>query len=178
VDVEARVSFDRFQLAQANIARMRAPLEDPIMEGFRTQLDTINAIADASPGFVWRLQTEDGDATAIRAFEDDRILFNMSVWDSIEALHGYVYRSGHVDLLRNRRSWFEPLEGPPLVLWWVARGHIPSLEEAKANLELLRRDGPTPAAFTFRTFFGPPGEPAPPAPEVDAEFCAAPVARE
>jgi hypothetical protein len=169
------VKIARFQLAQANVARMRAPLEDPVMDGFRTQLDAINAIADASPGFVWRLQTEDGDATAIRAFDDDRILFNMSVWDSVEALHGYVYRSGHVDLLRNRRSWFEPLESPPLVLWWIPAGHVPTIEEAKARLEALQRLGPTADAFTFRTFFGPPGEPTSPAPEVDAEFCAGPA---
>lgn len=168
------MKFDRFQLAQANIARMRAPLDDPIMEGFRIQLDAINAVADASPGFVWRLQTEDGDATALRVFEDDRILFNMSVWDSVEALHAYVYRSGHVDLLRNRRSWFEPLEGPALVLWWIPRGHTPTVDEAKTRLELLQQKGPTPEAFTFRNVFGPPGERTPPAPEVDAEFCAGP----
>src|SRR5262247_1930580 len=108
-----------FQLAQANIARMRAPLESDLMEGFRSQLERINALADASLGFVWRLQSEAGDATAIRAFDDPLMLVNMSVWESLEALHGYVYKSEHVALLRGRRAWFEPLAGrPSLALWW------------------------------------------------------------
>ena len=165
------MTAERFHLAQANIARMRAPLGDPLMEGFRSQLEAINAIADESPGFVWRLQTAEGDATAVRAFDDERILFNMSVWDSIETLHAYVYRSGHLGPLRNRREWFEPLEGPSLVLWWVPEGHIPTVEEAKEKLRLLKERGPTPSAFTFRTSFAAPGEMAGPAPEVDAEFC-------
>lgn len=158
-------------LAQANIARMRAPIDDPIMEGFRSQLERINAIADDSPGFVWRLQTADGNATAIRAFEDERILFNMSVWDSIEALHGYVYQSGHVGPLRKRREWFESLEGPNLVLWWIPAGHIPTVVEAKEKLQALEERGPTQNAFTFRSFFPAPGQQDGPAPEVDAQFC-------
>ena len=124
---------------------------------------------------MWRLQTEDGDATAIRAFEDERILFNMSVWESVEALHHYVYESGHVTSLRNRRAWFEPFEGPSLVLWWIPRGHIPSVEEANAKLQLLEDNGATQDAFTFRTFFPPPGEHGGPAPEVNAEFCREPI---
>lgn len=162
---------ERLRLAQANVARMRAPLDDPLMEGFRSQLEAINAIADESPGFVWRLQTAEGDATSIRAFDDERILFNMSVWDSIEALHAYVYRSGHVGPLRNRRDWFEPLEGPSLVLWWVPEGHVPTVEEAKERLRLLAEHGPTPSAFTFRTSFPPPGAQPGPALDMDAEFC-------
>jgi hypothetical protein len=161
----------RFQLAQANVARMRAPLQDPIMEGFRSQLERINAVADASPGFVWRLQTEDGDATAIRAFDDDRIIFNMSVWESREALHEYVYRSDHLGPLRNRREWFEPMDGPILVLWWIPAGHVPTVEEAKGKLRVLKESGPTQDAFTFRQSFPPPGQDGPPAPELDAEFC-------
>src|SRR5262249_31099279 len=117
-----------FQLAQANIARMRAPLESDLMEGFRSQLARINAVADASPGFVWRLQSEAADATAIRAFDDPLLLVNMSVWESLEALHAYVYRSEHVGPLRGRRAWFEPLAGrASLVLWWVPAGHLPTL---------------------------------------------------
>ena len=161
----------RFWLAQANIARMKAPLDDPAMAGFVSQLERINAVADASPGFVWRLQTEDGDATALRAFEDERILFNMSVWESLEALHAYVYRGEHVGPLRDRRLWFEPLEGPPLVLWWIEAGHTPTVEEAKERLRTLADTGPTPEAFTFRRPFpAPGGVPAAP-PEVEAEFC-------
>ena len=112
-------------LAQLNIASTQAPLDDPIMKGFVDQLDYINAVADRSEGFVWRLQTEDGDATAIRAFDDDRIIVNMSVWESLEALHDYVYRSDHLGPLRDRKKWFTRIEGPSLVLWWIPAGDPP-----------------------------------------------------
>ena len=160
-----------FHLAQANVARMRAPLEDPLMEGFRSQLERINALADASPGFVWRLQTEDGDATAIRAFDDPLILFNLSVWDSLESLHAYVYRSGHVGPLRDRRKWFSAYDGPSLVLWWLPAGQLPTVGMAVERLELLRSRGPGPEAFTFRRPFPAPGQTQATPPEVDAEFC-------
>jgi hypothetical protein len=158
-------------LAQFNIARMRAPIDDPVMEGFRSQLDPINALADRSPGFVWRLQTDGGDATSIRAYADPLVIVNMSVWESLEALHHYVYKSPHVGPLRDRRQWFEPETEAVLVLWWVPRGHVPSVEEAMERLEHLRAHGPTLDAFTFREPFPPPGESSVTAPEVDAEFC-------
>jgi hypothetical protein len=161
----------RYALAQANVARMRAPLEDPVMEGFRSQLERINALADRSPGFVWRLQTEEGDATAVRAFDDPGILFNMSVWESLEALHAYVYKSDHVGPLRSRRAWFEPMTEASLVLWWIPASHVPTVEEARERLERLRRLGPTAEAFTFRHPFSAPGAPPSRPPEVDAEFC-------
>jgi hypothetical protein len=150
---------------------MRAPLDHPIMAGFKAQLERINAIADASPGFVWRLATPEGDATALRVFEDDQVLVNMSVWESLEALHEFVYRGPHVGPLRQRKDWFLPWEGPVLALWWVPAGHLPSIEEAKVKLEELRLRGPTPSAFTFRMAFPPPGEAPSKTPEVDAEFC-------
>jgi hypothetical protein len=165
------MTVTRFALAQANIAHMRAPLEHPLMDGFRSQLERINALADRSPGFVWRLQSDAGDATSIRAYDDPRILFNMSVWESLEALHAYVYKSDHVRPLRARREWFEPMSGPSLVLWWIARSHTPTVEEARARLDLLRERGPSPEAFTFRHAFPAPGAPASRPPEVDAEFC-------
>ena len=146
----------RFHLAQVNIGRVRAPLEDPIMEGFRTQLDPINAIADRTPGFVWRLQTEDGNAMAIRPYADERMAINMSVWESLEALQEFVYRSEHVAPLRDRKKWFEPMDGPILALWWVPAGHIPTVEEAKQRLEWLKERGPSADAFTFRTPFPAP----------------------
>ena len=145
-----------FQLAQVNIGRVRAPLDDPIMEGFRTQLDPINALADRSPGFVWRLQTEDGNAMAIRPFEDDRMAINMSVWESLEALQQFVYRSDHLAPLRDRSKWFEPIEGPILALWWVPVGHVPTVAEAADRLVLLKERGPSPDAFTFRQPFPSP----------------------
>ena len=160
-----------FQLAQANIGRLRAPIDDPIMDGFRTQLDPVNALADSSPGFVWRLQTEDGNAIAIRPFPDDRMAINMSVWDSLESLQQFVYRGDHVKSLRDRKQWFEPIEGPILVLWWVPAGHIPTVVEALERLEHLKVHGPTPLAFTFRQPFPPPDGALGEVPELDAEFC-------
>ncbi len=161
----------RYHLAQANIGRFRAPLESAIMEGFRNQLDPINALADRSPGIVWRLQTEDGNATAIRPYSDDSLMaINMSVWESLESLQQFVYRSAHVASLRARNEWFEPLDGPILVLWWIPAGQIPSVTDARERLQHLKEHGPTPHAFTFRTRFPPPGEDAE-VEELDATFC-------
>lgn len=148
---------ETFHLAQANIARMIAPIDDPAMADFVAQLERINAAADRSPGFVWRLQTETGDATAVRAFDDARILFNLSVWTDVEALRAYTYASEHVGPLRARRRWFERMDRAHLVLWWVPAGHLPGVEEAKARFDRLDRDGPTAAAFTFATVFSPDG---------------------
>ena len=169
-----------FHLAQANIGRFRAPIDSPVMEGFRTQLDPINALADQSPGFVWRLQTEDGNATAIRPYAaDDLMAINMSVWESLESLQQFVYKSAHVGTLRDRKQWFEPLDGPILVLWWIPSGTIPTVTDAQARLAHLREHGPTPHAFTFRSPFPPPGGPSGDVAELDAVFCdfASPDAR-
>ena len=138
------------QLAQINIARLRAPLEDPATAEFVEALEAINALADEAPGFVWRLQTEAGDATAIRAFDDDLMIVNLSVWTSLEALAEYVYRSGHVAFLRRRREWFEASEDAHMALWWVEPGHRPDVAEGRDRLARLRRHGPGPDAFTFR----------------------------
>jgi len=147
-----------YHLAQINIARVRAPLDDPLMADFVAQLDAVNAIADESPGFVWRLKAEDGGAsTYVRAFDDDRIIINMSVWESVEALQQYVYRDQHGGVFRDRRKWFEPLADPSLALWWVLAGHIPTIAEGKERLETLARLGPTLEAFTFKSYF-PPAE--------------------
>jgi hypothetical protein len=161
----------RFHLAQANIGRIRAPLEDPIMEGFRTQLDPINALADRSPGFVWRLQTEDGNAMAIRPFADERMAINMSVWESLDALQQFVYRTAHVGPLRDRKQWFERIEGPILVLWWIPAGHVPTVAEAQERLGHLKEHGPTAHAFTFRTPFPSPDGQSGAVAGLDAEFC-------
>jgi uncharacterized protein DUF3291 len=162
----------RFHLAQVNIGRLRAPLEDPLMEGFRSQLNPINALADRSPGFVWRLQTEDGNATAIRPYaNDDRMAINMSVWVSLEALQQFVYRSAHVEPLRDRKQWFESIEGPILALWWIPAGHIPTVNEAVDRLEHLKKNGPSPHAFTFRTPFPSPDGESGDNVGLDAQFC-------
>ena len=158
-------------LAQINVARMRAPLDSELMRGFTSQLEAINALADRAPGFVWRLQTPDGDATSLRVFDDPLMLVNMSVWESLEALHAYVYGGAHLGPMRDRRQWFEKLETPVLALWWIPAGHVPSVDEGKGKLDELARLGPTPSAFTFRAAFPPPGESHVVAPDVDAEFC-------
>ena len=150
-------------LAQMNIARMRAPLEDPLMADFRAQLDSVNAVADQWPGFVWRLQTDDGDATSIRVFDDALILINMSVWESVAALYDYVYRSVHLGPLRARRQWFEPMQEASVALWWVPAGHLPAPEEGRDRLIHLRKNSPTPHAFHFKSLFDPLGNPVPPA---------------
>jgi heme-degrading monooxygenase HmoA len=143
-------------LAQVNLATLRAPLEAPELAGFVAQLEPINALADASPGFVWRLQTEDGDATAIRPFDDERVMVNLSVWASLEALRTFVYASRHLDVMRHRREWFHRMAGPYMALWWLPAGTIPTVAEAKDRVEVLARQGPTPAAFTFRAPFPAP----------------------
>ena len=163
--------MSRFHLAQVNIGRIRAPLEDPLMDGFRSQLDTINALADRSPGFVWRLQTEAGNAMAIRAFADERMAINLSAWESFEALQQFVYRSAHAGPLRDRQQWFEPIEGPILALWWIPAGHVPSVAEALERLERLKEHGPSPDAFTFRKSFPPPDGHVGEVADVRAELC-------
>ncbi len=148
-----------YHLAQLNIGRVRAPVDDPLMDGFTSRLDEINHIADTAPGFVWRLQTEEGNATSIHAFDDPMLLVNMSVWESVEALHDFTYRSLHRELLRGRAEWFDRHDGPYQVMWWVPAGHQPSLEEAKARLDKLINDGPSPEAFTFAQRFDAPQAP-------------------
>ena len=146
--------MSEFHLAQLNIAQMKYPLDDPAMADFVARLDDINALADAAPGFVWRLQTEDGDATAIDFFGSDALV-NMSVWQDIDSLHNYVYRTAHTEVMALRKQWFERMTEAYQVLWWVAAGQVPSLEEASARLERLRTDGPTAQAFTFKRAFEP-----------------------
>ncbi len=148
-----------YQLAQLNVGIIKGPMDSPLMADFAASLARINALAEQSPGFVWRLQTEDGDATAIRPFEDRNLLVNMSVWSDLDSLSRYVYHSAHVQLMRRRREWFERMNQAFLVLWWVPTGLRPSLTEAVEKLEALRADGPTAAAFTFRDAFAPPNAP-------------------
>jgi hypothetical protein len=141
-------------LAQINIGHIRAPLDDPAMADFSGNLERINGLADSSPGFVWRYTTgEADDATALRPFDDDRVLINYSVWESREALWDYVYRTAHLEFLRRRREWFDRMTEAYQALWWVPAGHRPSVDEAIDRLDRLRRAGPTPDSFTFRDFF-------------------------
>jgi hypothetical protein len=130
-------------------------MDDPVIDDFRTNLGRINALAELSPGYLWRLQDESGNATSIKLFDDDLEIVNLTVWSSIEALADFTYRSGHVEFLRRRREFFEPANQPILCLWWIPEGTIPAVEEAIGRLEHLRAFGPTPTAFTFRQRFEP-----------------------
>lgn len=147
-----------YHLAQLNVGITRYPLDDPRMHGFTSMLDTLNEVADNAPGFVWRLIGDGGnDATEIRTPLGDDVIVNMSVWESRDALWDYVYRSGHLDMLRRRSEWFELPKAPFQVLWWVPAGHVPTVEEAVERLELLREKGPSPSAFGFRDSYLPEG---------------------
>jgi hypothetical protein len=147
-----------YHLAQINIARMLAPIDDPAMAEFVAQLAPVNALADQSPGFVWRLQTESGDATSIKVYDDDMIIVNLTVWESMEALREFVYKGPHHGVLRDRKRWFEKFDGPYTVLWWVSAGHIPGMEEGKERLDYFREHGDTEYAFSFQHLFPKTGE--------------------
>ena len=144
------------ELAQFNQAKLLAPLESPQLADFVANLDRINTLAEESPGFVWRLQTDAGNATEIRPFGDN-VLINLSVWQDVESLQRFVYRSDHVDIMSRRREWFDRLREPALVLWWVPVGHRPSLDEAQDRLGRLKTRGATADAFTFKNTFPAPG---------------------
>ena len=135
---------------------MRAPLTEPLMAEFVAGLEPINQLADQSPGFVWRLQTDDGDATSLRAFGDEMILVNLSVWTDVEALKRFTYESLHVHFVKKRKAWFRQFAGAYYALWWVSAGHQPTVEEAKTRLDRLDAQGESAYAFSFRTIFSPP----------------------
>ena len=142
-----------FHLAQINIARMIAPLDDPRMADFVAQLAPVNAIADRAPGFVWRLQSAEGDATSVDYDGNPLTLVNMSVWESIEALKQYTYNAHHLGVFRDRAKWFEKMTLPSYCLWWIPVGHIPTVAEGRERLEHYQQKGSTPYAFWFSQWF-------------------------
>lgn len=145
-----------YHLAQVNIARMKGPLDSPVMAGFVARLEEINAVADGSPGFVWRLQTDAGaSSTYLRPYEDDRIIINLSVWESAATFRDYVYQSAHGEALRHRREWFEHFAGVAIAMWWVPVGHIPGVDEARKRLAHLEQHGPSQFAFGFKSILEP-----------------------
>ncbi|MDZ4765843.1 MAG: DUF3291 domain-containing protein [Chloroflexota bacterium] len=147
--------MSEYHLAQINIAAMRAPLDTPIMADFVASLAEINAHADAASGFVWRLKSDQDNATAFRVFESDRLIINMSVWESIDALFEYTYRSQHIDVYRRRADWFEKMDTPHMALWWLPAGTLPIPQDAKTRLAYMQEHGATPFAFTFKARFTP-----------------------
>jgi hypothetical protein len=156
-----RANVMAWQLAQMNVGTATAALDSPQLADFMAALDGINALAEASAGFVWRLQDDNGNATSIKPSDNPRFIVNMSVWDSVEALFAFVYRSDHRGVMVRRREWFERPEGAYLVLWWVPAGARPTVAEGLARLRHLDENGATPHAFTFRTMY--------PHPDTDAE---------
>jgi len=148
------------QLAQVNIAKMKAPLDDPMMKEFVDFLGPINQLAEESPGFIWRLKDEEGGSSSNQEspLEDDSILVNMSVWEDLASLKAFSYQTVHTYFIRNGKQWFEKMKQPHMVLWWVEAGHHPTVAEAAGKLELLAQNGPTPAAFLFSRAFDANGK--------------------
>ncbi len=145
-----------YHLAQINIARFQLAMDDPHIVAFTDQLDAVNALADNSPGFIWRLQGEEGNAMAISAFDDENLLINMSVWASAEALFDYTYKTAHTQIMSRRKEWFGHLQDAYMALWWIAAGHIPGPQEGRERLDMLRKNGPSPEAFNFKNRFPAP----------------------
>jgi len=145
-----------YWLAQLNVALARHEMDSIHMHGFVSRLEEIDSLADRAPGFVWRLQTEEGDSTAIRVFDEPLMLINLSVWEDLETLRQFVFKSSHAELLKNRAAWFRKMESNHLALWWIPRGHVPSIEEAKEKLDCIRQHGPTQEAFSLAKPFPPP----------------------
>jgi hypothetical protein len=152
-------STAEWHLAQINVGRLVAPKGDPQVTPFFDALDRVNALAENSPGFIWRLQSESGNATDIQPTSDPLFIVNMSLWSDAEALFDFVYRSAHTPEMAKRRNYFERFEGTYQALWWVRAGHIPSIDEGLSRLWRLDRYGPTRESFTFKARFPPPGLP-------------------
>ena len=145
-----------WHIAQFNAARAIAPYESAEMASFMALLEDINALGESAPGFVWRMKNAEGHTIGIGAHPDPLVVFNLSVWKSIDDLFTYAYRSGHADVFRRRKEWFGRWEGAHLVLWWIPEGAQPNMDDALRRLDLLSRDGPSSDAFTFKARFDPP----------------------
>jgi hypothetical protein len=150
------MSTNTWHLAQYNVAWLLAPLDDPKLDDFRADLDRINGIGDRSPGFVWRHKAADGNSTSVRVRNDPRILINFTVWESVDALFEYTFRSNHAVVYRRRTEWFAHLEEPWAVLWWIPAGHEPTVEEGEERLRYLTKHGASEHAFSFKQRFEPP----------------------
>ena len=144
--------MNNFHLAQVNIAKRLAPIDDPIMQDFVNNLDKINAIADKSNGFIWRLQDEDKDE-AVQVFQDDTLLINMSVWENLESLFNYTYKSVHVEVFKRKKEWFSKIKMMHMAFWYVPKGYEPTFQDAKNRLDYINKHGDTPFAFTFKNKF-------------------------
>ena len=160
-----------WHLAQVNIGRLVAPEGDPRVQPFFDALDRVNALAEESPGFVWRLTGEGNNATDLRPTPDPLLAVNMSVWTDADALFAFVYRSAHTPVMARRRDYFERFDGAFQAMWWIPAGEIPTVADAFARLWMLDRYGPTPYAFTFKTRFPAPGLDGPPVDHQPDPWC-------
>ncbi len=143
----------QYHIAQINIAQAQDEMDTELMRGFVERLDEINSLADSAPGFVWRLQSDEGDATGFQVFDDPKLIINISVWENIESLKNYVYKSHHVELIRDRDAWFNKIAQVHQALWWVPAGHIPDIAEGKERLAYLQKNGVSSKAFSFAKNF-------------------------
>ena len=147
--------MSKYQLAELNVASLKAPLDSPELKDFVDNLDRINALAEATPGFVWRLKGDGNDATSLRPLGES-VIVNLSTWRDVDSLRHYVYKTAHVEILKRKREWFTRMADAYMVMWWVKAGHQPTAAEAVAKLEYLRQHGPSPEAFTFGDAFAAP----------------------
>lgn len=135
---------------------MLAPIDSPVMADFVAKLDEINALAESSKGFVWRLKGDDNNATAIKVFDDDMLIINMSVWESVEDLKEFAFKTAHAPVMRRRAEWFEKMQTAYLALWWIPIGHTPTPQEAREKIEFLDQNGESSEVFTFKNIHLPP----------------------
>jgi len=149
--------MNAYHLAQVNVARAKAEIDTEIMQGFMDQLDAMNQLADTADGFIWRMLGDGGDYTSIRPFDDPLVIMNVSLWRDVDALKNYVYKTDHMHIVRARHAWFDKMSEIQLALWWIPAGRLPTAEEAREKLELVRRFGATKEAFTFAQVFPVPG---------------------
>ncbi|GAA3603862.1 DUF3291 domain-containing protein [Flavivirga amylovorans] len=146
--------MSELHLAQVNIAKRLAPMDDPIMQDFVNNLDRINALADESEGFVWRLKDEDKDL-GTQVFQDNELLINISVWENLETLFNYTYKSGHIEVFKRKKEWFSKMKMIHMAFWYIPKGYEPTFQDAKNRLDYLNKHGDTPYAFSFKSKFTP-----------------------
>jgi hypothetical protein len=148
----------KYQLAQINIAKLLEPIDSPLLEDFVADLDRINAIAENSDGFIWRLKSEKGNALSINPYNDDSFIVNVSVWENVDALKNFVYRSGHVEVFMKRKKWFESIKTPHMAMWWIIENEFPTPKMCKERLDFLTKHGESIEAFSFKNIFKPLNE--------------------
>jgi len=148
-----------YQIAEINVARMRGVnINDPIMKEFVDNLDKVNALAESSKGFIWRLKDESNNATNLNPFNDEQVIINISVWQSIETLENFIYKTFHTEFLKRRKEWFQSYGKAYTAMWWTPKGQYPAIQEAIEKLDYYQKNGPSELVFDFRNKYLPPHE--------------------